>query len=82
MTHDDVLTLVREVIGGIAPDVDLDVVAPDADLRAEADLDSMDYLALVEGIAERTGVEIPEADYPRARSVDDLVAYVTARVPA
>ena len=76
MTRDEALAVVREVLGGIAPDVDLATVAPDADLRTEADLDSMDFLGLVEGIAERTGVEIPESDYPRVRSLDGLAAYL------
>ena len=76
MTRDEALAVVREVLGGIAPDVDLALVAPDADLRTEADLDSMDFLGLVEGIAGRTGVEIPESDYPRVRSLDGLAAYL------
>jgi acyl carrier protein len=36
----------------------------------------------VVGIHERLGVEIPEADYPRVRTLDGCVAYVVGRSAA
>jgi len=73
--------VVVEVLHEIAPEVDLATVDLGADLRTEIDLDSMDFLNLVESIAERTGVQVPESDYEQVRSLDGLVAYVAARVP-
>ena len=70
--------MVTDVLGRIAPEADLDDVDPAEDLRDEIDLDSLDFLSLVEGIKERTGVDVPEADYPQVRSLDGVVAYVTA----
>ena len=78
MTPDEARAIVVAVIGRIAPEADLDDVDPAADLRDEIDLDSLDFLGLVEGIKERTGVDVPEADYPQVRSFDGVVAYLTA----
>jgi acyl carrier protein len=80
VTRDDILTAVRSILGGIAPDVDLAGVKPDADLRDELDIDSMDFLRFVVALHERLGVDVPEADYPRIRSLDGCAAYLAARV--
>ena len=78
MTPDEARALVVDLIGRIAPEADLDDADPTQDLRDEIDLDSLDFLGLVEGIKERTGVDVPEEDYPQVRSLDGVVAYVTA----
>jgi acetyl-CoA synthetase len=69
---------VAAVLGRIAPEVELDEVPGAAVLRDELDLDSLDFLALLEGLCERTGVEIPERDYGRVATLHDLVAYLVA----
>jgi acyl carrier protein len=79
MTPDEARTVVADVLGRIAPEVELADVDPTEDLREEIDLDSLDFLNLVEGIKERTGVDVPEEDYPHVRSLDGLVGYVAAR---
>jgi acyl carrier protein len=65
MTPADADTIVREAVLRIVPDADLDAIGPDADLRDELELDSLDFLALVETLTQRTGVRIDEDDYPR-----------------
>ncbi len=82
MTRDEVAGVVRSILGGIAPEVDLARVRPDADLRDELDIDSMDFLRFVVALHERLGVEVPEADYPRIRTLDGCAAYLAARVQA
>jgi acyl carrier protein len=78
MNAAEIREVVLSILGGIAPEVDLARVRPDADLREELDIDSMDFLRFVVGIAERLGVEIPEADYPRVRTLDGCVEYLAA----
>ncbi|HTY71364.1 MAG TPA: acyl carrier protein [Actinomycetes bacterium] len=65
----------------IAPEADLDLLDPDADLRTEIDLDSMDFLNLVVALAAETGVDIPDADYGRVRSLSALTGYLVAHSP-
>ena len=72
--------MVRGLVMEIAPDADLASINPDGDLRREADLDSLDFQTLIERVAETTGVEIPEADYPQVRSLQGLSDYVDAHV--
>jgi acyl carrier protein len=67
-----VLAALREV----APEADLERLDPAADLREELEIDSMDVLNLAIAIHERTGVEIPEADYGKLATLDQLVAYL------
>ncbi len=82
MTRDEVEAAVRSILGGIAPEVDLAGVRPDADLRDELDIDSMDFLRLVVALHDRLGVDVPERDYPRIRTLASCVAYIVERRPA
>jgi acyl carrier protein len=79
VTANDITTVVRSILGGIAPEVDLDQVRPEADLRDELDIDSMDFLRFVVQLKERLGVDVPEADYPRIRSLAGCVGYLAGR---
>jgi acyl carrier protein len=78
MNTDQARAAVADLIGRIAPEADLSQVPGDVDYRDELDLDSMDFLSLVEGLHEATGVDVPEADYPSVRTLDDLLGYLVA----
>jgi acyl carrier protein len=40
----------------------------------------MDFLNVVTAIAERTGVEVPERDYPKLVTLDGFTAYLAERM--
>jgi acyl carrier protein len=63
----------------IAPEVSPGEIAPDQPLREQVDLDSMDFLNFLIRLSKATGVDVPEADYAKLRTLDDLVAYLGAR---
>jgi acyl carrier protein len=63
---------------GIAPEVDLGSIDAAARLRDEIDLDSLDFLNLVQALHDSTGIDIPEADYPRVESLTELMQYLVA----
>jgi acyl carrier protein len=71
--------VIVEVLHEIAPEVDFASLPGDTDLREDLDLDSMDFLNFVTALHERTGVEVPERDYPLLGSIDACVAYVSDR---
>lgn len=73
---------VLDLLARIAPGNDLDALDPDADLRVELDLDSMDFLAFVVGLDERLGIAVPEEDYPSMTTLRGAVDYLVARLPA
>jgi acyl carrier protein len=72
----------RDAIGraltAVAPGLALDGVGPGEDLRAALDLDSLDFLTLVERLSDLTGVEVPEADYGRVRTMGELSSYLVS----
>lgn len=69
-------TKVLTIISQVAPNAEFDDLRGDEDLRDELDLDSMDFLNILIGIAHELHVEVPERDYGLVRSLDDLVEYV------
>jgi acyl carrier protein len=66
----------------IAPDADLEGLAPDADLRRTFELDSLDFLELVERLSKDAGVRIDEEDYPALRTMESWEAFLVARTAA
>jgi acyl carrier protein len=72
-------TSVIESLRRVAPEADLDDLPGDVELRDELDLDSMDFLNFVVAIGERTGIEIPERDYPEVMTLDACIAYLERR---
>jgi acyl carrier protein len=80
MTRDDAHTLLATVLHGIAPEVDLDALDPDEPFQQEADIDSMDFLNLVIGLHDESGIDIPEDDYQKLSTLADILTYLQERV--
>jgi acyl carrier protein len=74
--------LVIEVLSDIAPETDPATADPSADLRDELDLDSMDELNMITQVSERLGIDIPERDYPRMRTLAGAAEYLAGRTGA
>jgi acyl carrier protein len=79
VTREEIRSAVLEALAAVAPEADPASLDASAPLREQLDLDSMDFLNFVIGIHERTGAEIPEADYAKLASLEHAVAYVEAR---
>jgi acyl carrier protein len=76
MIETDARTVIYDILAGIAPEADPATLAGDEDLRETLDLDSMDFMNFVVALHERTGIEIPEADYPRLHTLNGAIAYL------
>jgi acyl carrier protein len=72
----DLDALVRETLRNIAPDMDIDALGSDDDMRDALDIDSVDFLNFVAALHERTRVDIPERDYPMVSTVGRCVDYL------
>jgi acyl carrier protein len=68
--------VILDVLAGIAPEVDPATVDPTAELQVEFDLDSLDFLNLVEGVSKAAGFDIPERDYPSIATLSDFTDYL------
>ena len=79
MTPDDAKQTILKALLDIAPEADAASIAADIDLREQLDIDSMDFLNFVTAIHEATGIDIPEADYPKMFTLEGGVAYLMER---
>ena len=76
MTNPDIRALLTTQLGRIAPDISIESIDTDADLRDEFDIDSIDFLTLITALGKELSLPMPEADYDKMRSFDDLLAYL------
>lgn len=76
MTEAELRQVLLDALAEVAPEVDPARIDPAADLDEQLDIDSMDFLNLVVAVHERTGIEIPERDYPKLATLDGAVAYL------
>lgn len=82
MTENEIREAVLRALADVAPEADPATLRPDVDLRDQLDIDSMDFLNFVIGIHEQVHVEIPEGDYPRLQTLDQVVDYVAQKAAA
>ena len=80
MSDNEIQKIVQDELSNIAPEVDLAGVDPKADLREAVDIDSMDFLNFITAVHRRTGIDIPEADYPKLATLAGIYAYLEARL--
>ncbi len=79
MTEHEATELIAAVLHRIAPEADLRRADPNGDLQEQLDIDSMDFLNLVVGVHERSGIDVPERDYPHVSTLRGFVGYLVAR---
>ncbi len=80
MTEEEIRTAYLEELSRVAPDIDPETVGDDDHIQDDLELDSMDVLNLVTALHERTGVDIPEKDYPQIATVALAVGYLKAKI--
>jgi acyl carrier protein len=72
--------VVLDTLRRIAPEVSPDALSPAQALRDQVDLGSLDWSNFLDALQLKLGVDIPEADYPKLATLDDLLAYLTAKL--
>lgn len=77
MTDEQADALVRDVLRTVAPGPALDNLTEHDDLRETLGLDSLDFLAVVTRVSERTGQRIEEDDYDQLVDLAGWVSYLT-----
>jgi acyl carrier protein len=69
-----VVSMISEIAPEIESESDIDA---NSNLREQADLDSMDFLNLITGMAKQFEIAVPEKDYSKLVSLNDFVSYVS-----
>jgi acyl carrier protein len=82
MNEAQIRNAVIDALRSVAPEADPAALADTAPLRDTLDLDSMDFLNFVVALHGSLGVDIPEADYGKVRTLRDTVGYLAAKLPA
>ena len=77
MTPEQALDVIRNAILDVAPDTDPNSITGDVDFRQALAIDSMDFLDILETVASDTGIEVPEADYPKIITLAGFAAYLS-----
>ncbi|MFI6845257.1 phosphopantetheine-binding protein [Kitasatospora sp. NBC_00085] len=79
MNRDQALALLKDALTEIVPDADFTVIGPDTAFREVLELDSLDFLNLVERLTERAGCRIDEDDYPRLTTLNSAASFLVER---
>ncbi len=79
MNADQIRAVVVRLLGRIAPDADIEHLNPDADLREEVGLDSMDVVNFMVALHKELGIDVPERDYAKMATLNKCASYLSGR---
>lgn len=80
MTRQELMAILVSTLQSVAPEVDEKALVANRPLRNQVDLDSMDWLNFLIGLHEQLKVDIPESDYAKLLTLDNLVDYLEPKV--
>lgn len=78
MTDSDLTTLIFTLLEQVAPGCEPQQLQGDDMIRAELELDSFDFLTFLIALSTQLQVDIPEADYEKIQTLNNLKAYLQA----
>jgi acyl carrier protein len=81
MTRDEIKSAILAALRRVAPEIDAAQLRADVPIRAQADLDSMDFLNFMMEIHAGLDVDIPESSYKDVATLDGCISYVQAHNP-
>ena len=73
--------MLNEIRESLAAQLNIPIANITGDSRLIEDLkaDSLDLVELITSLEERYGIEIPEEDMPKIKTVSDIVTYIESR---
>lgn len=77
MEEQKLAQIVLSAIMDVAPEIEVQEVENDTDLRNELDFDSIDYLNFIIKLNEELGVKIPETDYRNLATPAKALEYLS-----
>ena len=77
MNDANIRDIAVNALQSIAPEANLAELQPDARIRDQLDIDSMDFLNFIIAIHKELQIEIPERDYPKLATLNGCVRYVS-----
>jgi len=80
MTEAEIKHAIFTGLRKIAPESEPEALAPGANVRKVLDIDSYDFLNFLIGLNEKIGVDVPESDYGKLRTLQEMMSYLSARM--
>jgi acyl carrier protein len=78
VTPEQARAMLDATLREIVPDADLTTLPPGADLRDTFELDSLDFVELVDRLSTRAGFRIEEDDADGLRSAEAAINFLVA----
>jgi acyl carrier protein len=79
MNESELKPIILGVLNAAVPGVDASILDGDDDIRQTLDIDSFDHLNFLVGLNEKLGVDIPEKDYGKLNTLNEIIQYLSAR---
>ena len=80
MTKDEIKHMIIEQILEIAPDIAEDEIKPNENIQRSLEIDSFDFLKILTALNQKTGIEVPEADYAKVDTLGKMTDYFFERL--
>ncbi len=81
MTPEQARAALQAAIAHVVPDADLSQVASTADLREVFELDSLDFVEIIEQLSAEAGFRIEDDDAEALRTIESATGFLLARAP-
>ncbi|MCF7787162.1 MAG: hypothetical protein K9N47_13630 [Prosthecobacter sp.] len=80
MSESELKAILFDGLREIAPESEPENLRSDQKIRETLDIDSFDFLKFLIALNEKIGVEIPETDYGKLNTLDDMLRYLGTKV--
>jgi acyl carrier protein len=80
VSEEAIRTALLGALARLAPEADLASLDPEAPLRLQLELDSMDFLRLLTILHQQLGIDVPDADAAQLSTLSGAVRYLAGRV--
>lgn len=80
MNEDEIKINIFQLLKKVAPDTEPSTLKPDENIREILGIDSFDALQFIIALNEKLGIEIPEKDYGKTNTLNELVSYIKNKI--
>jgi acyl carrier protein len=76
MTEETIKQTIFQLLKHIAPDTEPSELKPEENIKETLNIDSFDALQFLVALDKKLGIEIPEQDYGKTTTLQNLVSYI------
>ena len=80
MNDQRIKTTVLDLLQNIAPDIDVEEVGMDDNIREVFGIDSFDFLQFIIGLDQKFDIQTPEEDYGIINTLSSLLIYLKSSI--